>query len=237
MNFDWGALFDALVNVRLLEGAWTTVWLSVLCMAFGLVGGVLLAAMRGSSFVLFSGLARLYIWVFRGTPVLVQLIVIFTGLPQIGITLGVVATAIIGLSLNEAAYQAEIIRSGYQAVSRGQFEASRALGMTEPVLFGRIIAPQVARVTLLPLGNQFNSLIKATSLASVISMDELLRRTQQLGQLTFHVLETFTVAALYYLLMTTVWGWAQNAMEQRLNRHTRPVRADRKNRTVMADVA
>lgn len=222
MAFDWSAVLDALLSVRLLEGAWTTVWLSLLCMALGFLGGVVIAAMRESPLRPLSLLAQGYIWVFRGTPVLVQLILIYTGLPQVGLRLDVVTSVIIGLSLNEAAYQAEILRGGIQAMPRGQFEAARALGMTESTLMRRIIAPQTLRLVLLPLGNNFNALIKATSLASVISMEELLRRTEMMGQFTFKVLETFTVAALYYLLMTTLWGLVQSRLERRLNRHSRP---------------
>lgn len=221
MSLDWSAVWSALTNIRLLEGAVTTVWLSVVCMGLGFVLGSLIAALRESKFVPFSLFGRAYIWIFRGTPVLVQLIVIYTGLPQLGISLSVIAAAIVGLTLNEAAYQAEILRAGVQSVPRGQLEAGRALGMTEPTLLRRIVAPQTMRIVLLPLGNQFNSLIKATSLASVISMEELLRRTELLGQLTFKVLETFLVAALYYLVMTTLWGFVQNWLERRLNKHTR----------------
>lgn len=219
MSLDWNAVLDAALSVRLLEGAITTVWLSVLCMALGFVGGVVIAAMRESQLAAVSALASFYIWVFRGTPLLVQLIIIYTGLPQLGIKLSVVSAVILGLALNEAAYQAEIIRAGVQAIPRGQFEAARALGMTDLSMMRRIVAPQTLRVILLPLGNNFNALIKATSLASVISMEELLRRTEMLGQFTFKVLETFLVAALYYLLMTTLWGFVQNWLERRLNRH------------------
>jgi len=221
MNLDWDAVLSAATNVRLLEGAITTVWLSIVCMALGFVIGIVIAAMRESKLGIISGLARFYIWVFRGTPLLVQLIIIYTGLPQVGIKLSVISAVIIGLGLNEAAYQAEVIRGGLQSVPRGQFEAARALGMTDYTLLRRIIAPQSLRIILLPLGNQFNSLIKATSLASVISMEELLRRTEMLGQYTFKVLETFLVAGLYYLLMTTLWGFVQNWLERRLNRHNR----------------
>ncbi|QYN33939.1 amino acid ABC transporter permease [Pseudonocardia sp. DSM 110487] len=222
MAFDWSAALDAVLSPRLLEGAWTTVWLSVLCMALGFVGAVLVAAMRESPLRPISLLAQCYIWVFRGTPVLVQLILIYTGLPQLGIRLDVVTSAIVGLTLNEAAYQAEILRGGIRAMPRGQFEAARALGMTDATMMRRIIAPQTLRLVLLPLGNNFNALIKATSLASVISMEELLRRTELMGQFTFKVLETFTVAALYYLLMTTLWGLVQSRLERRLNRHVLP---------------
>jgi polar amino acid transport system permease protein len=221
MSLDWNAVWAALTSVRLLEGAITTAWLSVLCMVLGLVLGVVIAALRESKFLPFSLVGRAYIWIFRGTPLLVQLIVLYTALPQLGLTLTVVQAAIMGLSLNEAAYQAEVFRAGVQSVPKGQFEAARALGMSEYAVMRRVIAPQTARIVLLPLGNQFNSLIKATSLASVISMEELLRRTEMLGQLTFKVLETFLVAALYYLLMTTLWGFVQTWLERRLNKHTR----------------
>jgi polar amino acid transport system permease protein len=168
-----------------------------------------------------------YVWFFRGTPVLVQLIIIYTGLPQLGIQLGVVVSALIGLGVNEGAYLAEIIRAGISAVPKGQFEAARAIGMTWPKTMRVIVMPQALRIIIPPLGNAFNGLMKTSSLASVISMEELLRRTELLVQVQFKVLEIFIVAALYYLLLTTVWGLIQHRLEAYASRsviNQRPTR-------------
>ena len=154
----------------------------------------------------------------RGTPVLVQLIIIYTGLPQIGITLGVIASAVIGLGLNEGAYLAEIIRAGISAVPKGQFEAARAIGLGRWQMMRLVVLPQAIRIIIPPLGNAFNGLMKTSSLASVISMEELLRRTELLIQVQFKVLEIFVDAAIYYLIMTTLWGFVQQRIEAHFSR-------------------
>ena len=125
-----------------------------------------------------------------------QLIIIYTGLPQLGLKLGVISSALIGLGVNEGAYLAEIIRAGISAVPRGQFEAARAIGMTRATTMRVVVMPQALRIIIPPLGNAFNGLMKTSSLASVISMEELLRRTELLIQVQFKVLEIFIVAAL-----------------------------------------
>lgn len=216
--WDWSAFFEYLTSPFLLKGAWTTVWLTIVSMIIGLVLGLVTAMMRLSSNPILNGIARFYTWLWRGTPLLVQLIIIFTGLPQLGIRLNVVQSALIGLGVNEGAYISEIIRAGIQSVSKGQFDAARALGMTYPTMMRVVIFPQAARVMIPPLGNNFNGLLKTTSLASVISMEELLRRSQMLMQVQFRVLEIFIVAAIYYLIMTTIWGFIQAALERRFSR-------------------
>jgi polar amino acid transport system permease protein len=145
--------------------------------------------------------------------VLVQLIIIYTGLPQLGIQLGVIGSALIGLGVNEGAYLAEIIRSGILAVPKGQFEAARAIGMTWPTTMRVVVMPQALRIIIPPIGNAFNGLMKTSSLASVISMEELLRRTELLVQVQFKVLEIFLVAAFYYLVLTTIWSLIQARLE------------------------
>ena len=165
-----------------------------------------------------SLLAQTYIWIFRGTPLLVQLIIIYTGLPQIGIKLSVVESALVGLILNEAAYLAEIIRGGILGVSAGQSNAGRALGLTPAQVMRYVVLPQATRIVIPALGNSVNGLLKTTSVTSVISMEELLRTTQILIQEKFLVLELFTVAALYYLLMTSVWDVIQRRIERRFGR-------------------
>lgn len=217
-KFDWGAVRDALTNNLIIHGAVTTVWLAVAAMAAGFVIGLILALMRRfgpKPLVLFN---QAYIWLFRGTPLLVQLIVIYTGLPQFGIQLSVVQAALLGFSLNEAAYESEVIRAGLESVPQGQTEAARALGMRPHTVFRTVTFPQAMRIMIPNLGNSFNLLIKGTSLASVISLPELLRQTESLAQVNFKVLEMFTAAGIYYLAMTTVWSLIQARLEAHFSR-------------------
>ncbi len=221
-GWDWNAFGRYLFNWYLLEGAWTTIWLSVVVMTFGLLLGFVAAIMNMSKNPILQGIARFYLWIMRGTPLLVQLIIIYTGLPQIGIRLNVVQSALLGLSLNEGAYLSEIIRAGILSVPRGQFYAARALGMDSATLMRVVVLPQAARVMIPPLGNNFNGLLKTTSITSVISMEELLRRGQMLIQVEFRVLEIFVVAALYYLVMITLWGMVQRRLEDHFGRSLAP---------------
>jgi len=152
-----------------------------------------------------------------------QLIVIYTALPQLGIRFSVIEAALLGLALNEAAYLAEIIRAGIEAVPEGQSRAARALGMTERQIMRYIVMPQAFKVIIPPLGNSVNGLLKTTSVTSVISMEELLRRTQVLIQEKFMVLELFAVAAIYYLVLTTLWDFVQRRIERRFGQSTAQV--------------
>ena len=165
--------------------------------------GILIALLRLSGQRVLSGIAVFYCWIFRGTPLLVQLLIIYTGLPLFGIRFSVTQAALLGLALNEAAYLSEIVRSGISAVGAGQREAGLALGLTRAQVFRTITWPQAFRIIIPPLGNSVNALLKTTSVTSVILMEELLRRTQILVQERFLVLELFAVAAIYYLLMTS----------------------------------
>ncbi len=206
--WDWAAFFHYADSAFLLEGAAMTLGISVASILLGLLCGLVAALMRMSARPWLNRPARCYIWLMRGTPVLVQLIIIFTGLPQLGIKFTVVQAAIIGLGVNE----------GASAGPLGQFEASRALGLSTTQGMRLVILPQAIRVVIPPLGNAFNGLMKTSSLASVISMDELLRRSQMLIQINFKVLEIFVVAALYYLALTTLWGLVQGWLERRFAR-------------------
>ena len=187
-------------------------------LAAGLVLGILIALMRLSGQPVLSGVAVFYCWIFRGTPLLVQLLIIYTGLPLFGIRFSVTQAALIGLALNEAAYLSEIVRSGISAVGPGQREAGLALGLSRAQVFRTITWPQAFRIIIPPLGNSVNGLLKTTSVASVISMEELLRRTQILIQERFLVLELFIAAAVWYLVMTTVWDLVQRRLEKRYGR-------------------
>ncbi|MGH7068532.1 MAG: amino acid ABC transporter permease [Acetobacteraceae bacterium] len=216
--WNWSVFLHYLHSTYLIEGAGVTLGLSVAAMVLGLACGLLAALMRLSSNRAASGISGFYIWVMRGTPVLVQLIVIYTGLPQLGIKLGVLPAAIIGLGVNEGAYLAEIFRAGIMAVPKGQREAAQALGLSRLQCLRLVILPQALRIVIPPIGNSFNGMMKMSSLASVISMNELLRRTEMLIQVQFRVLELFVVASIYYLILTTAWGFVQRKIEQSMSR-------------------
>lgn len=217
-GWNWQGFADYLVNPYILQGAITTLWLTLASIAGGLVLGGALALARLSSRAWLHAPAHFYIWVFRGTPLLVQLIIIYTGLPQLGLKLSVVESALLGLILNEAAYLAEVIRGGIQGVPAGQVNAARAVGLSASQSMRFVVMPQAMRLIVPTLGNSINGLLKTTSVTSVISMEELLRRTQVLIQEKFMVLELFVVAALYYLLMTTAWDFVQRRIERHYGR-------------------
>ena len=212
--WDWSAFFHYLHSQYLLIGAGVTLGLSLASLAIGLCCGLIAALMRLSSNPLVNKPASFYVWLMRGTPVLVQLIIIYTGLPQLGLVrFTVVQSAIIGLALNEAAYLSEILRGGILSVARGQTEAARAMGLSPFQIFRLVVLPQALRVIIPPLGNSVNGLLKTTSIASVISMEEVLRRGQILMQQKFQILEVFVVVAIIYLAMTTCWDFVQRRIE------------------------
>ncbi|MEL6964403.1 MAG: amino acid ABC transporter permease [Pseudomonadota bacterium] len=214
--WDWGGFFDYLSNEFLFYGVLTTLGLTVAAIFGGLILGVVLALMRMSPLRPVSIIAQAYIWLFRGTPLLVQLLIIYTGLPlAIGVRFSVLEAALLGLILNEAAYLAEIVRSGILSVPEGQSNAGKALGFTNAQVMRYVVMPQATRIIIPPLGNSVNGLLKTTSVTSVISMEELLRRTQILIQEKFLVLELFAVAAIYYLILTTLWDVVQRRIEAR----------------------
>jgi polar amino acid transport system permease protein len=217
-GWNWEGFTSYLVSPYLIGGAFQTIWLTLAAIAGGLFLGTLLTLARLSGARWLSAPAAFYVWVFRGTPLLVQLIILYTGLPQVGVRLPVVAAALVGLILNEGAYLSEIIRGGIASVPRGQTNAAKALGLNGFQTMRQVVFPQAMRLIVPSLGNSVNSLLKTTSITSVISMEELLRRTQELIQERFMVLELFVVAALYYLLITTVWDFFQRRIEAHYGR-------------------
>jgi polar amino acid transport system permease protein len=203
--WNWDGFWGYFTNLYLLEGALWTIGLTVSTLILGGMIGLLLAVMRLSKHKALSRAAEVYVWIFRGTPLLVQLIIIYTGLPQLGLVrFSVIEAAVIGLALNEAAYLSEILRGGILSVAKGQTEAQ---------IFRLVVLPQALRVIIPPLGNSVNGLLKTTSIASVISMEEVLRRGQILMQQKFQVLEVFMVVAIIYLVMTTCWDFVQRRIE------------------------
>ncbi len=203
----------------LLKGAWWTVVLSLSGMFFGLLLGFGLALLRLYAFWPLQWLARVYVSFFRGTPLLVQLFMIYYGLPQLGIQLDPLPAALIGFSLNMAAYTAEILRAAIASIDRGQWEAAASIGMGRAQTLYRAILPQAARTALPPLGNSFISLVKDTALAATIQVPELFRQAQLITARTFEIFTMYLAAALIYWLLASVLAYFQSRLEHRVNRH------------------
>ncbi|MGP0155520.1 cystine ABC transporter permease [Pantoea ananatis] len=202
----------------LLKGALFTLQLSIGGMFFGLILGFLLALMRLSRFWPVNWLARIYVSIFRGTPLIAQLFMIYYGLPQFGIELDPIPSAMIGLSLNMAAYASESLRGAIAAIERGQWEAAASIGMTPWQTLRRVVLPQAARTALPPLGNSFISLVKDTSLAATIQVPELFRQAQLITSRTLEVFTMYLAASLIYWVMATVLSALQNRLEAHVNR-------------------
>jgi polar amino acid transport system permease protein len=234
MSFSWSFFWEYLLRPSsvYLNGLWLTLSISVVAQGLGTVLGLFIALARISRYRALQVPARIFIWGFRGTPLLVQIVFIYTGLAAANIfrfedidfgfaTLpGNMQAGILALTLNEAAYMAEIIRAGIASVGKGQTEASKSLGMTYPLYMRRIILPQAARVVVPPLGNEFNGMLKNTTLLSVIGVPELLLATQMVTSVTFRVFELYLVVACYYLTLTTLWGFVQQRLESRFGEPT-----------------
>jgi L-cystine transport system permease protein len=210
-----------------LESFWPIVWggvsgtipLALASFAIGLVLALGVALARLSKNRVVSGAARFYVSVIRGTPLLVQLFVIFYGLPAVGLVLDPWPSAIIAFSLNVGGYAAEVIRAAILSVPKGQWEAGYTIGMSSSTTLRRIILPQAARVSVPPLSNTFISLVKDTSLASLILVTELFRVAQQIAAFSREFMLLYLEAALVYWLFCLVLSSGQNALERRLDRY------------------
>lgn len=218
MNLDYSIIIKYLPY--LLQGAGLTIELAVLGIALGIFIG-LIAALLKISHTPLRFIAHFYIWLIRGTPLLVQLFLIYFGLPQLGIKLDAFPSSVLGLGINSGAYLAEVFRGGIEAVPVGQTEASLSLGMGKFLTMRRIILPQGLRIALPSLGNQFIISLKDSSLCSVITMSELLQTSQRFASVTFASMEFYTAAAALYLLMTTVLSAALRSLEWRLSTENR----------------
>jgi polar amino acid transport system permease protein len=231
-HITWSAIPQYLFDETILEGIKLTILFTVLSMLISIVAGGVLAMMRLSPNAIVSGFASLYIWFFRGTPLLVQIIFWFNiqlFIPSIDIgsihfdtnsIITAFVAALLALSLNEAAYMAEIMRGGLMAVDSGQQEAAKALGYAPTQAMLRIIFPQALRVIIPPIGNQTISMLKTTSLVSVVAAQDLLTRAQNIYAKNFLIIELLIVASIWYLVMTTVASSLQYMIERRLGRST-----------------
>ena len=211
------AAFDLVVQSAplLLKGAVYTILLSVIGMSLGLALGFGLALMRLSSSLLLRWPAGIYVSAIRGTPLLVQLFLIYYGLPQFGIELPPLLAAGIGFSINIAAYACEILRSAIAAVDKGQWEAASVLGMTRGQTLRRVILPQAARTAVAPLANSFISLVKDTSLAATIQVPELFRQAQLITARTFEIFTMYLAAAALYWILSSLLALGQDRLQRR----------------------
>jgi polar amino acid transport system permease protein len=225
-NIDHTAIAEFQFAPAILQGLRTTVVLALLAAVIGLLLGTLIAVMRLSTSPVLRGASFFYTWLFRGTPLLVQ-ILIWGNLALLFATIGPFDTnklltpfvaSVIALGLNEAAYMSEIVRAGILAVDRGQHDEAVALGMSRGLAMRRIILPQALRVIIPPAGNQFISLLKATSLVSVIAGGDLLTAAQNISSANLRTIELMLVATFWYLVLTTLASIGQYLVERRLAR-------------------
>ena len=204
-----------------LRGAGTTLLITVVSLSIGMAVGLLVALAQGSRVPAARGATVLYLWLFRGTPVLFQLIFVFNVLPVFGILLSGFTSAVIALGLNEGAYMAEIMRSGIQAIGRGQRTAARALGMNEWQVMRHVVLPQAFRIVIPPVGNQFIGMLKLSALVSVIAVPDLLLVANQTASASFRYLQALGAAGVYYLVLTTLFMAVQVRIERWAGRRGR----------------
>jgi len=233
-HFDWSVFFKyiwpptAFQDPLIRNGLIVTVIVSIVAQALGVVLGLFAALGKMSKFAPFRWLSEAYIWYFRGTPLIVQMSLLFFGFgvthiydfPDIIIGVVTISGAIqagtLALGINEGAYMAEIVRAGIESIDPGQMEAAKSLGMTSGLAMQRIVLPQAAKVIIPPLGNEFNNMMKTTSLMVVISAGELFFGFEQVNARIFKPFELFIAASFYYLVLTTIWSFIQARIESGL---------------------
>ena len=218
MNIDWHLVGTSLWPI-VRGGLLGTIPLTLASFVAGLLIALVVALMRISGRAPLSAVARVYISVIRGTPLLVQLFVIFDGLPSVGVTLSPWPSAIIAFSLNVGGYAAEVIRAAILSVPKGQWEAAHTIGMSRRQALRRIILPQAARVSVPPLSNTFISLVKDTSLASLILVAELFRKAQEVAAFSQEFMVLYVEAAVVYWVFCLFLSAGQNLLEERLDRY------------------
>ena len=227
-SIEWDVVPTYFLADQVLAGMGNTLLISVLAQLVGVVLGVIAAVMRQSDNWVLRGVSEFYIWLFRGTPVLVQLMIwynlslVFPTVPGTDFPMNELMTpfaaALLGLGINEGAYMAEIVRSGIQSVDKGQIEAAGALGMSPSLTMRRIVLPQAMRVVIPPTGNEFINMLKTSSLAYSIQYLELLQAAVRIYSNTLQVIEMLLTVSLWYLILTTVFSVGQYYLERHFNR-------------------
>ena len=233
-HFDWALFLNyiwpptAFQDPLIRNGLIATVVVSILAQLLGVILGLFAALGKMSKVAVVRWIAEIYVWYFRGTPLLVQMALLFFGLgvthiynfPDIVLGTVIISGAIqagtLALGINEGAYMAEIVRAGIESIDPGQMEVAKSLGMTYGLAMQRIILPQAAKVIIPPLGNEFNNMMKTTSLMEIISAGELFFGFNQINARVFKPFELFIAASLYYLFLTTVWSLIQARIESGL---------------------
>ena len=226
-QIEWSYVGQFLTSQAILFGLLNTIVMSILAMTLGVVFGVVIAIMRMSSNPILQYVALAYTWLFRGTPLILQLLLWFNLaliFPTIGIpglfqveTVTIMTpfvAALLGLSINQGAYTAEVVRAGLLSVDTGQYEAAKSIGMPRLQALKRIILPQAMRIILPPVGNEFIGMVKMTSLASVIQYSELLHNAQNIYFANARVMELLIVAGIWYLVIVTVLSFGQSRLER-----------------------
>src|SRR3954466_13410895 len=212
------------------KALYTTVYMAVIAQVLGVVLGLVAALMRTSKLAPLRWLSGIYVWLFRGTPLLVQIFFIYDGANyMLGFTLvpntlnlgafsidGAIVAGILALGINEGAYMREIIRAGIDSIERGQMEAAKSLGMRYGLAMRRIVLPQAARVIVPPLGNEFNNMLKTTALAFTLGVYEMFADAEIHYSNTFQPVEYFGAVAFWYLVLTGIWSVIQASIERRL---------------------
>ena len=221
--FSPALFFHYLFSAQFARAGLVTLGLSLAALAVGVVIGLLLAVGREAPYRAIHHVVTFYLWLFRGTPVLLQLVFAFNVLPAFGLVLSGFTCAVLALGLNEGAYMAEIMRAGILGVGRGQRLAARALGMDDWKIMVWVVLPQALKIVIPPIGNQFISMLKVSAIVSVIGVQELLMVAEQDASGTFRYLETLFAAGVYYLAMTTVLMQIQMRIERGLAHRRRVV--------------
>jgi polar amino acid transport system permease protein len=222
LDFDFGTVWEFLFNEQIVRGAWRTIQVAVIAQIIGIALGIAFALMRVAKNPFAQVTAGLYVWLFRATPVLLQLFILYYGIPQLignrefTRELTAFRAAIIAFGINEGAYMTEIMRSGLLSVESGQMDAARSLGMPQLTAMRRVIFPQALRVVVPPTGNEFIAMLKNTSIAFAIGLVELTGASRLIYSVNFRFMELLTVAAIWYLAFTTIFAVFQAELERRL---------------------
>ena len=216
MNLDFSVVLTKIPI--LLEGCVVTLQISFFALLLGMIFGIAGALCRISANRALNSLAFMYVWVIRGTPVMVQLFILYFGLPQLGIKLPSMVAGVLGLAINTGAYVTEIIRAGIPAVDKGQMEAALSVGMSFRQAMVRIIGPQATKICIPPLVNQFIMTLKNSSIASLVTITELFRTGEQIIYTTFRSFEVYMAVAVLYLLMNSVFMIIADRLERKMAR-------------------
>jgi polar amino acid transport system permease protein len=205
---------------QLMDGAFTTLWLSSIAVACGFFAGIFIYMSSASDSWVLAGAARVYVSAFRGTPVLAQLLIFYYVPSALGLALPGMVAAVIGLSLNTAAYQSQILGAGFKSIPRGQIEAAQTFNLTRKQTLWRIEIPQVVALTLPALVSEMIDIVKASAVISVIAVTDLMRVSQQLSSASYRPLEVYSLAACFYLAITTLLSLAGRGFERRMAKRT-----------------